>query len=124
MKFFKFFKKFVKLPDWQNSFGSNPSIRDNPNEILGWQWFENGYEHFDDVFFFGKFLFQQKVFVVQNNFRVHVFHENPKGFGMAMDFFIPLKIWSNGQFDAQSGSCDGLNMRNQVQFWKLMNVSV
>ena len=94
----------------QNCFRADPTIRNDTNEILGWQRLENWHKHFQSVFLLGEFLLQQKVFVMQNYFRIDIFNKNPKGFRMAMHFFIPLEIGCDGQFDTQSRPGHGLDV--------------
>ena len=37
----------------------------------------------------------------------------------AMDFSIPLEVWSNGEFDFECGSRDGLDVDGELEFREL-----
>ena len=45
--------------------------------------------------------FEQEIFMMQNDFTIHIFHEYPEGLWVSMYLFIPLEIWSDCEFHLQ-----------------------
>jgi len=66
-------------------------------------------------------LFQDKIFIIQQRFPVTILYENPKWLCIAMQFIIPMKIWSNDHLDLQTGSCYRLNKCRDFYSWELMD---
>ena len=56
------------------------------------QRFEDGDEEFDDVVVSGEFALQEEVLLMQNDFGIHVFHQDPKGLGGSVGLLVPLEI--------------------------------
>ena len=56
------------------------------------QRFEDGDEEFDDVVVSGEFALQEEVLLMQNDFGIHVFDQDPKRLRGSVGLFVPLEI--------------------------------
>jgi hypothetical protein len=104
--------------DGQNSFTAKPTIRNNSDEVEWRKRIKNGNKHLYNVIFFAVFseilqfaytgsnkirkclLFEEEIFVMQNDFTVDILHKDPKSFGFSVNFIIPFKVRRDGKFHA------------------------
>ena len=99
-------------------------VRNNTDKVMRRQRFKNWNEEFDQMFVLGIDRFQKKVFVMENNFRVHILDKNPESFSFAVNLIIPLEIGSDSQFHFEGGTSAGLNVSGQFKLGKLVNLLV
>lgn len=92
-----------------------PPVRDEGYVVVWWDGrIEHGDCEGDGVFgvgfVLGVALEEEERVVVEDDFAVDVFDDDPKGFGASVDFFVPAEIGGDGEFDAEERAGDGLNL--------------
>jgi len=109
--------------DWENSLGSDPTIRNDSEEILRRERLKDGDKHLESVLLFCELLLEKEELVVQDHLRVDVLDEDPETFRVSVNLLLPLEIWSDGKLYAEGRSGHRLDVTDEVQFRELVNVS-
>ena len=65
--------------DGKDSLRGQPSIGHYPDEVLGWEWLEYGYEEIDDMLVLAVFVLEQEVLVMQCDLTVYILYKYPEG---------------------------------------------
>mmetsp|Transcript_43379 Transcript_43379/g.114245 ORF Transcript_43379/g.114245 Transcript_43379/m.114245 type:complete len:464 (+) Transcript_43379:1581-2972(+) len=107
--------------DGQRSLRIDPTIRDDSNEVLWWQWLRDRHREVQRLLLLCLAFLQHEHLVVQDLLAVDVLYKDPEGFRVPVDAGIPLEIWSNGQLHHQTRSCDRLHVRAKIELGKLMD---
>ena len=88
------------------------------------QRLQDGHEELHRVLVLSVDGLEEEVLVVQDRLRVDVLDKDPKGLGLAVDFFIPLEVGRNGKLHFEGRTSDGLNVSRQFEFGELVDVLV
>ena len=90
-------------------FRVQPSVRDDGNEVVGWNRLEHWNSDCDVMFHFGVLLPKNECITKENDFTIDIFDENGERFGASVNLLVPTEVRDNGKVDAKEGTCDGLD---------------
>lgn len=127
---------------------TEPSVRDNADEVLRGQGLKHRHEEGDQVLVLGVLGFKQEVLVVEDDLAVHVLNQDPESFRRSMNLqeegeyktqrhapllcsaslmshlIVPLEVRRDRELHLQRGAGDWLQVHGQVQFRELVHVLV
>jgi hypothetical protein len=98
----------------ETSFGMEPSIRDDRDEVVGRQRIHHRNGEGDVVILFSVTLAEDELVVEENDLSVDIFNEDPERFRCAVDLLLPLEVGSDGELDSEKRSSDRLNVSRKL----------
>ena len=90
-------------------FRVQPSVRNDGNEVVGWNRFEHWNGDCDIMFHLCVLLPKDECVAEEDNFAIDILDEDGERFSTAMNLLVPTKVGDNGKVDAKKGACDGLD---------------